>query len=383
MPSKVYFTDIRASIKRSLIQKLDELMARAGLADKVGPRGLCAIKMHFGEAGNTAFIRPVYVRRVVRAVKAAGAMPFLTDANTLYVGSRANSVSHLETAIANGFAYSVVQAPLIIADGLKGAGSVAVKLGLADCEEAFIGAEVVEAESLISLAHFKGHELAGFGGAIKNLGMGCASRHGKLFQHSNVSPQIDPGNCVACGTCIKRCPAAAIKLTKRAAGQPAPLNAEKPELTAVKDEERCIGCGDCILACPHGAIAIAWDTQIPDFMRRMAAYTKAVLAGKEERSLHINFVTQVSPACDCYPFQDAPLVNDLGIAASEDPVALDQACVDLVNAAPGLADSCLKEAHGPGGDKFRDIYPKVDWRLQLQSAEDLGVGSREYELIRV
>ncbi len=383
MPSKVYFADLRSNIKRSFMDKLDTLLQRLDPAANFKPGGLTAIKIHFGERGNTAFIRPVYVRRVVEAVKAAGGRPFLTDSNTLYVGTRSDAVGHLTTAIENGFAYAVVGAPLIIGDGLKGHSTVAVKVDLPECEVAHIGAEIVEADNLISLAHFKGHELAGFGGTIKNLGMGAASRHGKLFQHSNVSPEIKASRCLACGECILRCPVKAIGLVKRAADEPAPLGSKHPTLRAHKDPAKCIGCGDCILVCPSHAIEVQWNAQIPEFLRRMAAYTKGVLSGKQGRALFFNFLTQISPACDCYPFADAPIVGDLGVVASRDPVAVDQAAADLVNQAAGLPGSCLKHAHEPGQDKFRDIYPQVDWRIQLDYAQEIGLGSREYELIPV
>ena len=383
MPSPVYFADMRASIKRSFMDKLDTLIQKLDPGQALKPGGLTAIKIHFGERGNTAFIRPVYVRRVVEAVKAAGGKPFLTDANTLYVGTRSDAVGHLTTAIENGFAYAVVGAPLVIADGLKGHSSVEVKVDLPECEVAHVGAEVAEADSLISLAHFKGHELAGFGGTIKNLGMGCASRHGKLFQHSNVSPDINPKRCLACGECILRCPVKAIGLVKRGEDQPAPKGSKNPSLRAHKDPAKCIGCGDCVLVCPTQAIEIQWDAQIPDFLRRMVAYTKGVLTGKEQNSLFLNFITQVSPACDCYPFADAPIVGDIGVVGSRDPVAADQAAVDLVNKAQGMPGSGLKHAHAPGADKFRDIYPRVDWDIQLAYAEEIGLGSRQYELINV
>ncbi len=383
MPSTVYFIDLRASIKRSLIAKIDELIEAVDLAAAVKPGGLTALKLHFGEKGNTAFIRPVFVRRFVEAVKAARGRPFLTDANTLYVGSRSDAPGHLVTAMENGFAFSVVGAPLVIADGLKGHSSVAVPVELPECEVAHIGAEVVEADSLVSLSHFKGHELAGFGGAIKNLGMGSASRRGKLFMHSDITPTIDPKLCLSCGRCIERCPVGAIRFVRRGEDEPAPLETNNPEVKASKDPDKCIGCGDCILACPTGAIQIAWDAQIPDFLRRMVAYTKGVLAGKEGRAVHFSFLTQISPACDCYPFNDAPMVADIGILGYSDPVALDQAAADLVNQAPGLPDTELKHAHAPGQDKFRDVYPKIDWEIQLAYAQEIGLGSREYELVKI
>jgi len=381
MPSIVYFADLRATHQRSLMDKLDSLIAKSGLSDRLKPGGLTAIKLHFGEKGNTAYVRPVMVRRFVDAVKAAGAKPFITDCNTLYVGTRSDAAGHLTTAVENGFAYSVVGAPLIIGDGLMGHSETAVKVDLPECDECYIGAEVAAAPNLVSIAHFKGHELSGFGGAIKNLGMGAASRHGKLFQHSNLSPKVLIKKCVACGECIRRCPTSAIKLAKRVAGdKPAPEKSAKPDLKAVKDEDKCIGCGDCILACPEGAIVIQWDTQIPDFLRRMAAYTAGVLKGKAERAVYFNFITQVSPACDCFPFQDAPIVGDIGILAGTDPVAIDQASVDLVNQAQGNPGSALEHGHEPGGDKFRALYPNVDWEIQLDYAQEIGLGSREYTL---
>ncbi|MFH1036354.1 MAG: DUF362 domain-containing protein [Pseudomonadota bacterium] len=382
-PSKVYFADLRANPKRSLNDKIDSLIQALNPAQRLKAGGLTAIKIHFGEKGNTAFIRPVLVRRFVDAVKALGCNPFLTDCNTLYVGTRAQAVSHLITATENGFAYSVVGAPLVIGDGLKGHSSTAVRVDLPECAEAHIGSEVVEADNLISLAHFKGHELAGFGGTIKNLGMGAASRRGKLFQHSNVSPAVAAKHCIACGECIMRCPASAIKLVKRQPEEKPPAGAKHPALRSLIDPQKCVGCGDCILVCPTGAIQIQWDAQIPEFLRRMVAYTKGVLQGKEERSLFFNFLTNISPACDCYPFQDAPIVADLGVVASLDPVALDQASVDLVNQAQGAPASELKHAHAPGQDKFRDIYPRVDWEIQLAYAQEIGLGSRSYELERV
>lgn len=384
MASKVYFADLRSTPQRSFLDKLDTLMQKADLAGRMKPGGLTAIKLHFGEKGNTAYVRPVLVRRFVDAVKAAGAKPFLTDSNTLYVGTRSDSVGHLTTAVENGFAYSVVGAPLIIGDGLLGHSGTAVRVDLPECDEAYIGSELVEAHALVSIAHFKGHELSGFGGTIKNLGMGAASRRGKLFMHSNVSPSINPKKCVACGECLRRCPVGAIKLARRTGDDPpAPAKSQKPDLRAEKDPKKCIGCGDCILVCPEKAISIEWDAQIPQFLRRMAAYTKGVLAGKEERSVFFNFITQVSPACDCYPFQDAPIVADIGVVAGIDLVAVDQASVDLVNQAAGMAGSELKHAHAPGSDKFRDLYPNVDWSIQLEYAQEIGLGSREYELIEV
>jgi uncharacterized Fe-S center protein len=368
MPSKVFAMDLRASLKENLFAKLDRLLSAAGTDEVIKPRHLVAIKLHFGEKGNTAYIPPPFLRQLVDRVRGLGAKPFLTDANTLYVGSRTNSVDHLATAIQNGFAYAVVGAPLTIADGLRGNSEVAVPVDLPIYKEVYLGADVVHADALISAAHFKGHELSGFGGTIKNLGMGCASRRGKLAQHCEVSPKFEAKKCVGCGECVIHCPAEAIALVKK---------------KARKDPDKCIGCGECIAVCPEQAVSIAWDKDIARFQKKMVEYTAGVLKNKKDQALFLNFITRVTPQCDCYGYSDVPLVNDLGILASRDPVAIDQAAVDMVNAQPALRECCLEHGLEPGEDKFRAVYPQIDWSIQLTYAEKLGLGKREYELTYV
>ena len=370
MKSKVFACDMRASIKENMFQKLRRLIRQLEMGQTVEKKDLVAIKLHFGEKGNTSFIRPVYIRQVVESVLELGASPFVTDANTLYVGSRSNSVDHLKTAIENGFDYSVVGAPLIIADGLKGTSGVEVPVNLELIKTAFIGADVVEADALISVAHFKLHELTGFGGAIKNVGMGSASRRGKLAQHSNVAPKVQAKKCIGCGDCVGYCAQSAISLVGKEENKKAKI-----------DPGLCVGCGECLLVCPQSAIAVQWDRDIPVIMKKMVEYTAAALEGKKEKSFFINFLTQVSPACDCYPFTDAPLVRDIGILASTDPVAIDQASVDLMNQEQALPGNCLTSGHGPGEDKVRAVYSHIDWEIQLDHALEIGLGSRDYELI--
>jgi hypothetical protein len=365
MNSKVYFIDMRATIKENFIAKIGRLMETAGLSTTIEKRDLTAVKIHFGEMGNAAFIRPVYIRKVVEMIKLAGGVPFLTDANTLYAGTRSDAPHHLATAMANGFAYTVVQAPLIIADGLRGKNESAVPINQKHFESVYIGTDIVEADALVSVAHFKGHELSGFGGTIKNLGMGCASRKGKLAQHSGLSPKISGEQCIGCGECQEHCSQHAILVTD-----------EKAQI----DEEACIGCGECILICPNEAIEVQWSRSIPIFLENMVEYTMGVLKGKSHKAFFINFITDVSPACDCYPANDAPIVKNIGVLASTDPVAIDQAAVDLVNAEPALAGTRLAANTAPGEDKFKGIYPQVDWPIQLEYAEKLGLGSRRYAL---
>jgi uncharacterized Fe-S center protein len=366
--SQVYFTDLRASTKENLFEKLVRLIDTLDLKSIIRPRHLVAIKMHFGEKGNTAFIRPHFLRQIVVHIKELGAWPFLTDTNTLYSGTRGNSVSHLDTATQNGFAYSVVNAPIIIADGMRGASSTAVRINRENVKSAYIGKEIAESDVLISVAHFKGHELSGFGGTIKNLGMGCASRKGKLVQHSGVSPKVKRKNCIACGECVEHCNQSAISIENK---------------KAVIDPKKCVGCGECILICGNKAIDVQWNADIPIFQKKMVEYTLAALKGKKGRAAFLNFLIQISPACDCYGHSDAPIVQDLGIMASKDPVAIDQASADMVNRQVGLEGSCLSSHKGAGEDKFRGLYPKIDWTIQLRYAEKLGLGNRNYELVTI
>jgi uncharacterized protein len=381
MASQVYFTDLRAGDGQSLLVKIRKLAEAAGIKKIVKKRGSAAIKIHFGERGNTSFIRPLLVRPIVDAVADAGGKPFLTDANTLYVGSRGNAVDHLNTAILNGFTYPVVAAPLIIADGIDGRDEVAVPVNCKICKEAYIASAVVRADAFVSVAHFKLHEAAGFGGAIKNTGMGAASRKGKMAQHSEVAPEVVSQKCIACGVCMAQCAHGAISLVERSAAMPRP----RPEADKVMriDPKLCVGCAGCIHACPQGTVTINWEKDLPRFMERMVEYTMGALKGKEKRSLFVNFLTQISPACDCYPYSDAPIVADIGIAASRDPVAIDQASMDLVNEQPPLDSSCVKDAPLAQTDKVRAVYPRIAWEHQLEYAERLGLGSRKYQLVRL
>ena len=368
MKSTVYVADLRTKPTGNLVHKVKGLCEAVDLGGRIKKRALVAVKLHFGEMGNTAYVRPVFVRKIVEMIKEAGGSPFLTDANTLYVGSRSDSVSHLTTAVRNGFDYAVVDAPLIIADGLRGGMETAVAVNLKRFKRVYIGAEIVGADAIVSVAHFKGHELAGFGGTIKNLGMGCASRKGKLAQHSTVSPKVSKKKCEGCGECATYCAQKAISLLE-----------EKAQI----DPKKCVGCGECILICANQAIQIQWDQAIPVFLENMVEYTAGVLKGKKDRAVFFNFITQVSPACDCYPHNDAPIVPDIGILASTDPVAIDQAAADLVNQAEGLKTSCLTKNFKSGEDKFRAIYPNVDWEIQLEYAEAVGLGNRAYKLVKI
>ena len=376
MKSDVFFADLKAGGK-TVLDKLDSLLDRTDLKGKIKERGLVAVKLHFGEKGNTAFVRPIFLRRVVDRVKQCQGKPFLTDTNTLYRGMRQEAVSHLTNAYENGFVYSVVDAPVLIADGLRGNSASRVKIDKPIFKTVSIAHAIYMADALISVAHFKGHELSGFGGTLKNLGMGCASREGKLSQHSNISPKVKTKACKGCELCLTTCAQDAILM------QPQEPGVESKRMTAFIDSKKCTGCGECILTCPTGAVQIQWNETIPIFQKKIVEYAYGVAQQKKGKVLYLNFLTQVSPACDCYGYSDTPIVNDVGILSSEDPVAIDQASVDLVNGQEGSRSSKLSGAWKMGEDKFRALYPEVNWNIQLDYAEEIGLGTREYELIRI
>jgi len=376
MKSVVFFSDLKVGSK-TLLDKLDALLERTNLKEKIKEKDLVAIKLHFGERGNTAFIRPIFFRRIVDSVKQYKGKPFLTDTNTLYIGTRGEAISHLTTAYQNGFVYSVVDAPLLISDGLRGNSVVKVTIDKPHFKTVSIAHAIYMADALISVAHFKGHELSGFGGTLKNLGMGCASREGKLSQHSNISPKVKAKVCKGCELCLTTCAHEAISML------PPKADIESKRMTAFIDSKKCIGCGECILTCPTGAVQIQWNETIPIFQKKMVEYAYGAVEKKRGKVLYLNFLTQISPACDCWGYSDTPIVSDIGILCSEDPVAIDQASVDLVNGQEGNRSSKLTKHWNPGEDKFRALYPKVDWSIQLAYAEEIGMGTRKYELIKI
>jgi uncharacterized Fe-S center protein len=349
----------------------------ANLKKKIQERDLVAIKLHFGEKGSTAFVRPVFARKVVDRVKQCKGKPFLTDTNTLYRGMRQEAISNLTNAYQNGFTFSVVGAPILIADGLRGNSAEIVTIDKPHFKTVSIAYDIYRADVLISVAHFTGHELCGFAGTLKNLGMGCASREGKLSQHSNISPRVKTKACKGCELCLTLCAHEAISM------HPPKAEIESKRMIAFIDSKECVGCGECLLTCPTGAIKVQWNETIPVFQEKMVEYAFGAVQKKKGKVLFLNFLTQISPACDCWSFSDTPMVNDVGILSSEDPVAIDQASVDLVNEQEGNRLSKLQKHWAPGEDKFRALYPEVDWGIQLAYSEEIGLGNREYELIKV
>jgi uncharacterized protein len=370
--SKVYFTDFRTRVGVSLTEKLQRLIKKAGITDIDMDGKFVAIKMHFGELGNLSYLRPNYAKAVADVVKECGGKPFLTDCNTLYPGSRKNALEHLDCANINGFNTITTGCQIIIGDGLRGTDDITVPVRNGEyCKEAYIGRAVMDADIFISLTHFKGHESTGFGGAIKNIGMGCGSRAGKMQQHNSGKPIVHDDLCRGCRRCAKECGSDAITYENG---------------KAVINQDICKGCGRCIGACVFDAIENQnWNAN-EILGRKMAEYSQAVCDGRP--TFHISLVRDISPNCDCHGENDAPILPDVGIFASFDPVALDQACVDAcLHATPmpnsqlsdNLADPHWHHHH----DNFLDSNPNVRWKETLEHAEKIGLGTREYELIQM
>ena len=372
--SKVYYTDFRCRPDEGPADKLKRLIKAAGIGDIDMDGKFVAIKMHFGELGNMTFLRPNYARAVVDVVTELGGKPFLTDCNTLYPGSRKNALEHLWCAWQNGFTPLTVGCPVIIADGLKGTDDIAVPVqGGEYIKEAKIGHAVMDADVFISLTHFKGHEMTGFGGTIKNIGMGCGSRAGKKDQHSNGKPVISEDRCRGCRRCMREC-----------ANNGLVFDEERKKMTV--DYANCVGCGRCIGACNFDAIDFAQDATVKELNCRMAEYTKAVVDGRP--AFHISLICDVSPTCDCHSGNDTPIIPDVGMFASSDPLALDQACVDAClrqTPLPGsqLTDEMSRPGFHDRHDHFDNTNPNTEYRTCLAHAEKIGLGSREYELVEV
>ncbi len=365
--SKVFFTDMRTKLDESLLVKMDRLIQKAGIGDIDFDKKFTAIKIHFGEPGNLAFLRPNFAKTVADRVKSLGGLPFLTDSNTLYVGRRNQGLNHLDAAAENGYTQVSTGCQNIIADGIRGTDDIEVPVrGGTYCKTAHIGRAIMDADIFISLNHFKGHEGAGFGGALKNIGMGSGSRAGKMVMHNNGKPKVNQGACIGCKICGRFCAQDAIT-----------FNSDKK---AFIDEAKCVGCGRCIGACSKNAIYSVWDSSAEALCCKIAEYAKAVIDGRP--NFHISVVNQVSPYCDCHSESDAAIIPDIGIFASFDPVALDKACIDAVNAAPVIKTSILSECCGDK-DHFTSIHPTTDWRHQISHAEKIGLGSGNYELITV
>ena len=373
--SKVYFTDFRTKYGgEPMPKKLQRLIKTAGISKIDFENKIVAIKLHFGELGNISYLRPNYVKAVVDVVKELGGIPFLTDCNTLYPGSRKNAIEHLYCAWENGFTPLTVGCPVIIGDGVKGTDDVSVLVKNGEVvKEALIGKAIMDADIFISLTHFKGHEEAGFGGALKNIGMGCGSRAGKADMHNHGQPTIDKNLCRGCKTCQSRC-----------ANNGLVFNAKTKKMSI--DKKHCLGCGRCLGYCNFDAISFKESNANTELCARIAEYAQAVCYGRD--NFHISLIVDVSPYCDCHEENDAPVLPNIGMLASFDPVALDQACADLCLKAKPIENSVLgdnmkKKNFVDHHDHFKNITPESEWETQLSHGEKIGLGQRKYELVEM
>ena len=366
MASTVYFADMRARREdEGLLNKIRWLFDAAGFDKLIAPNDLVAVKLHFGERGNTAFIRPLFIRQVVDRIRECGGKPFLTDSGTLYIRTRTNAVDHLNTAITNGFAYPVVGAPILVADGLLGYSSVEVPADLKYFTAVHIASDIYYSNAVVVATHFKGHISHGFGGTIKNIAMGCANRRGKQEMHCKDLPTVNPERCTACGACVEQCPAAAINIVGEA---------------AVISRDLCMGCLECTHVCPCEAISAPREAT-HEMHEKMAEYALGIVRNSRAKFGYMSFLTEITPDCDCNRWADAPIVPDLGVLASDDPVAIDQAAVDLVNAHTPLPNTALTEKSSEERDKWQILWPDIYPYDILEHAEEIGLGSRKYELV--
>ncbi|HDI82625.1 MAG TPA: DUF362 domain-containing protein [candidate division WOR-3 bacterium] len=356
--SSVYFIPYNSD--KSLLKRIIEVFKRAHF-DKIFQKDdIVAIKLHMGELDNTAFVRPIYVRKIYDFLRELGAKPFLTDTITLYRGSRGTAVDYLYTAMWNGFDF----APIIIADGLGGTSGVEIEVNGKHYKKVKIAEAIANVEKMVVISHFKGHEITGFGGALKNLGMGCSIKEGKLSMHSNAIPVIKEKYCTGCRKCLLVCPVDALHMDGK---------------IAVIDEDKCIGCGECIGFCPFNAIKVLWNASFTSLMEKMVEHAIASVKGKQV--VYINLLMDISPECDCYPKSRGAIVPDIGILISDDPVSIDQASFDLVRESPG--DYRFFEGDVRNKDKFGLIHTEIRSEIQLEYAEKLGMGEREYVLKKI
>ncbi len=377
MASQVFFHSARSSAKKNRLAKVSELFKKADFASRIAQGDRVAVKVHWGEPGNVGYVPVPYVRTIVDLIKQAGGVPFVTDTNTLYTGMRRDAVQNLEAAAHNGYSPLTLGAPLIVADGLRGRDvrEIPVEGGL--CPSAKIASGIADADAMIVISHVKGHMLFGYAGAIKNLGMGCASPAGKQQLHSDIRPEVNAKACHGDGICARRCPEQCIAIVERKSL--AGLGKASRKVAQI-DRSRCIGCGECTSACPHEAIPIQWGSSAESLLQRTAEYAWASVQDKPGKVGYLNLIIQVTPDCDCCDWNDNPVVSDVGFAASSDPVALDAASADLVKSVPVLPASELEK--WKGDDVWRGICD-VPYRTIFAHAEKLGLGSQKYELIKL
>ena len=362
--SKVFFTDLNTGYDGSRINKFENLIKKSEFGKIDLNKKFVAIKIHFGEKGNLSYLRHNYAKVLVDYIKEKGGIPFLTDCNTLYAGYRKHAIEHLETAYANGYLPYSVGCPIIIGDGLKGDDDVEIPINGKYITKAKIGRAIVDADVVVTMSHFKGHELAGIGGAVKNLAMGCASRRGKMEQHCASKPKVIEKDCKGCKFCMSHCGSDAIIFENK---------------KAKIDQNKCVGCGMCISACRFDAIFANLDEATEVVCEKMVEYAYAAI--KDKANYHFSFAIDITPHCDCHGGNERYVVPDVGFFASADPVAIDNACAEMVNKQPIIQGTLADN------DKNRDLFGKMNeitnWKSILEHGKQMKLGNPEYELKKI
>lgn len=355
MSSTVYFIPAsRKESDESIAKKAAKIFIQMGLDSQFEKEHFVGLKIHFGEKGNTGHIRPSWLHNLILRIKTKTSRIYITDTNALYVGQRSNATAHLKLAADHGFTIDNLQIPVLIADGLIGRDDDEIEVDLPRVKTAKVASAFMNTDFLVCLSHFTGHIQTGFGAALKNLGMGCASRAGKLEQHSDVVPWINPKACKNCLICVDYCPVGAI---------------EQGEGSVQIISEKCIGCGECLVVCTVGAVKMRWDADSLRVQEKMAEYAYSLWKVMNGRIACLNFLLGVTKNCDCMAKDEPAIVDDIGILGSVDPVAIDKASVDLVN----------QRSHR---DLLREVH-SVDWSIQLRHAQQIGLGHMDYELVRI
>jgi len=351
MKPVVYFSRLKK--EQSRLECLKTLLGRIEKYLSEFRKGyFIGIKMTVGDEKNTGYIKPELVRTLVENLKERGAKPFVFDTNVIYKGQRQNAVDHLNLAYRKGFTPETLGCPYIIADSVFGTDSKIIKVDFKNIKEIRVPSLVGVLEDLVVLTHVTGHIMSGYAGSIKNVAMGMASRAGKQVQHSSVKPVIEKESCTLCGCCIEMCPVSAIS--------------EKGE-SAYINSRLCIGCGECISACKFDAIKINWHEDVGVFVERMAEYACGILSQIKSK-MFINFATDITEECDCISGDDPRIVDDIGILASKDILALDKACFDVLTK--------RKDVFARGGKMKAHLH-------QFKYAKEIGLGTLDYKLIEL